>query len=398
MRNPSGFEAVLKTEYRRSLVITLVLAGSFAMTAAAQAPKVRVTQFPTPTASSGPQQTAQADANHLFYTEFVANNIALLNVTNGLTWEWALGSNANPHYVQSMGRNALFAEQGSVPTQNGAVGVLNPFTNTVSEWSIPNGSPRHLVLVGHLVYFADQANNSVSSLNLLTNVLTQYPVPTANAGLSGIAASADGKAIFFVEVSTANIGRLVPATNTITEWHPAGTTFFFHIHTLQDSHIFFGNNSTSADIIGLLDPNTTLVTEWSSPTPNQAIGDVIGQEIKEGKTEDQEGFNIYFDESPAGVFGKLNTLQEAGTASTATVIGDTVVTPSAPITITPATRTLPVTATIVTRSVSTATGTVTDGFVEWPVPAGTTIKSLFRNGVAFTNSTSSAVGIIVPIE
>src|SRR5712692_4088413 len=85
----------------------------------------------------------------------------------------------------------------------------------------PSSSPSAIALGGDgAQWFTEEGANRVGRI-APDGTLTEYPVPTANAGLAGIASGPDGN-IWFTETKGNKVARLVPATGQMTEF-AAGT-------------------------------------------------------------------------------------------------------------------------------------------------------------------------------
>jgi virginiamycin B lyase len=105
-----------------------------------------------------------------------------------------------------------------VPLAN-KIARINLITNELTEWPIPtdNSMPYCVdVDANGNVWFTEYAGNKIGRLNPATNEITEWPIPTHNSGVSVLDAS--GGFIYFVEAGAGKIGRLNPATNEITQW------------------------------------------------------------------------------------------------------------------------------------------------------------------------------------
>ncbi len=103
--------------------------------------------------------------------------------------------------------------------------------------------------------------------------------------------------VYFIESNSNSIGRLVPETNTITEWNIQSNTTNLKSMALG----FSGSNEmyyvdSNSNTIGRLAPTTNLVTEWNIPTVNS-----LPTSIKFDRTTG----NVYFIESNSNTIGRL---------------------------------------------------------------------------------------------
>jgi streptogramin lyase len=88
-----------------------------------------------------------------------------------------------------------------------AIGRM-PASGALSETTIPGTPNANFVTTGPdgAVWFTDYCNNAIGRIDT-SQQITEYPVPTVDAGLQGITVGPDGN-IWFVEGNTGNIGVL----------------------------------------------------------------------------------------------------------------------------------------------------------------------------------------------
>jgi len=100
-------------------------------------------------------------------------------------------------------------------------------------------------------------NNTIGLFDLDKSTFTQWP--TSEFGFVVVS----GAHVFFTELDTNKIGMLDPSTNTLTEWtSPTPDSVPFGIALGKEGRIFF------AEQIGkfaMLDPFRNTITEWSLP-------------------------------------------------------------------------------------------------------------------------------------
>ena len=132
------------------------------------------------------------------------------------------------------------------------------------------------------------------------------PIPAyENNSLFGISSSFSGSEVYFIESNSNKIGRLVPTTNTITEWTiPTNASLPTSITVdVSTGNVYFIESNSNK--IGRLVPTTNTITEWTIPT-NASLPTSITVDVSTG--------NVYFIESNSNKIGRLvpttNTITE----------------------------------------------------------------------------------------
>jgi len=74
------------------------------------------------------------------------------------------------------------------------------------------------------MWFTEYTGNKIGKISPATGTITEYDVPTAMAGPNGIAAGPDGN-LWFTEYQGNNIGKITPATGVITEYAIPGSNY-----------------------------------------------------------------------------------------------------------------------------------------------------------------------------
>ena len=152
-------------------------------------------------------------------------------------------------------------------------------------------------------------------------VLSTWAIPTRSANITSIMSDYGGN-VYFVGSNSSEIGRLVPTTNTFTEWfitgHPLNSSNIWALPAKpgkltgvasdpNTGSIYFGESNPNK--IGMIDATANTFTEWTlpansgSPSHNSiAVVPVTGNTY------------VYFGESNPNKFGRLvsknNTLTE----------------------------------------------------------------------------------------
>ena len=114
-----------------------------------------ITEFPIPTAGSGPTAITAGPDGNLWFTETGANQI----------------------------------------------GMINPTTHAITEFPIPTaGSEPDGITAGPdgNLWFTEDGANQIGMINPTTHAITEFPIPTAGSGPDGITTGPDGN-LWFTE-------------------------------------------------------------------------------------------------------------------------------------------------------------------------------------------------------
>ena len=116
---------------------------------------------------------------------------------------------------------------------------------------------------GNNVYFVESNANKIGKLEPATNTITEWNIPTNSSLPVSIDVDSSTGNIYFAESNANKIGRLVPATNTITEWNiPTNSSLPVSISfDSSTGNIYFAESN--ANKIGRLVPLDNGFTEWS---------------------------------------------------------------------------------------------------------------------------------------
>jgi streptogramin lyase len=113
------------------------------------------------------------------------------------------------------------------------------------------------------VWFTESGTSDIAMINPATDVITQFPTPTANSGPGGITVGPDGN-LWFTEGNADKIGMINPTTDVISEFpiktRNAGPG---SITAGPDGNLWFTERD---DKIGMINPTTHAVTEFAIPT------------------------------------------------------------------------------------------------------------------------------------
>ncbi|HET6588537.1 MAG TPA: hypothetical protein VFG45_00060 [Candidatus Nitrosocosmicus sp.] len=172
----------------------------------------------------------------------------------------------------------------------------------IKSWAIPMTSNQNSSFAltssfsGNEIYYVDSDSNKIGRLVPETNTITEWDIPTANSFPISIAYHPSGN-VYFIEDNSNKIGRLVPETNTITEW-----TIQSNSTNIKSMALGFAGNEeiyyvdSDSNKIGRIAPATNLVTEWDIPTANSFPISV---------KFDRATGNVYFLESNSNTIGRL---------------------------------------------------------------------------------------------
>jgi len=221
-----------------SILGLLVLAGLAAPAWAKQGPKV--TEFPTPTPNSLAEGVDVARDGSIWYCETLAGRLVLQRPDRGVV-EYPVPNGGQPNTLKIGQDGIWFTDQ-----INNAIGVLHPETGEVVEYRVPSGAQPTFIELGpdgsvwfpepngvarmdpqghftewqialekttdgsHIeeisldpagrVWFAEKnyagpgpdGTNTVRRLDPVTNLISEYRVPTLGGTPAGVLANADG--------------------------------------------------------------------------------------------------------------------------------------------------------------------------------------------------------------
>ena len=178
-----------------------------------------------------------------------------------------------------------------------------PPAGEVLEYSIGADSNPSDITVGPdgNLWFTEPTTNSIGRITVGGNVLTDVPVPTANAQPTRITTGPDGN-LWFTEQVGNKIGRINPNTLAVTEFplsaDPAPRTPF-GIAAGPDGNLWFTEvTGPNQGAIGRIDPTTGDVTEFTAGiSPFASL---------RGVTAGPDG-NLWFTEKSGNRIGRINT-------------------------------------------------------------------------------------------
>src|SRR5690606_8361734 len=138
-----------------------------------------------------------------------------------------------------------------IESNSNTIGRLVPETNTITEWTIPTHTAYSTSVMNYPtgnVYFIESNSNTIGRLVTETNTITEWTIQSNTSSLTAgnnsgttdnvrqfdsLSIDPSNGNVYFIESNSNTIGRLVPETNTITEWTIQSNT----------SSLTAGNNS-----------------------------------------------------------------------------------------------------------------------------------------------------------
>lgn len=379
----------------------IALALCFTAVPAQTQSTVTFSEWAVPSSSNCPFGLVAVTANIIYFTDAPCSStpkIGMLNTATSTVTEWTGAALASPQGVVALGGLVVFADPAA-----GTVNVLNTFTNQLTTWALPTpgSGPLRVAALGVEIFFTEQAGR-IGMLNPLNNQVTEWTVPGGLHTPLGIAASIDfiwpnwGPRIWFSQASGAQLGMLNPASGTFEQWTIPSTVlsspFIQGIAVSEQNRLFLGTTG----VIGQLDPTTSVLTLWMTPSVTSTPTQLVLQELCEPGSVAEGAFDVDFSDPAANSIGRLLTALQAGTSSTIPVTTGAV-TPTVTV-VTPTTSALGRTSTVVTPTVTSVAGVMTGGFEEWVVPTSNSndyaLTSLPGGGLAFTEANGNKIGTL----
>jgi len=222
-----------------------------------------ITEFPVPTAGSGPFGIAAVPDGNLWFTEGNADKIGMINPTTHAISEFAIPTANSVHEDITAGPdgNLWFTEFDA-----SQIGMINPTTHVVSEFPTPtaNSGPAYIAAGSDgKLWFTESTAGKIGEINPTTHAITELPLPIDSVP-SGITAGPDGN-LWFTEAYYSDIGMVNPTTHAISEFPiPTAGLEPGVITPGPDGNLWFVENGK----LGEINPTTHAITQFS--TPNSA--------------------------------------------------------------------------------------------------------------------------------
>jgi streptogramin lyase len=245
----------------------VVLLGALAACVgiAGAAPIGQITEFSAP--GSNPAQVVAGPDGNLWFSD--RNGAVGRVTTSGLVTRFTIGVNPGSA-VRSIAMgpdgNMWFSDPGTTR----AIGMIDPTTQAISEFSLPASSMPLGIAAGPdgNVWFTDSGTTkAIGMINPTTHVISEFSVGL-NAGSSlqqGLVASPDGNLWFTDSGTTRAIGMINPTTHAISEFSIGlnpGSSPGASIVLGPDGALWFMDGGTT-QAIGRIDPTTHAISEFS---------------------------------------------------------------------------------------------------------------------------------------
>ncbi|HID17111.1 TPA: hypothetical protein EYP26_02315, partial [Candidatus Bathyarchaeota archaeon] len=172
---------------------------------------------------SGPKGIFVFNETTIWFTEFLADKIGKLKVSNNLgsptssiVYEYPLPEGSEPLDIIVVGRNVWFTEYG-----RDRIGCLNMDTGVLMEYSLPLGSKPWGIAADRdgMIWFTLSGRNGIAQLNPWTGkVIEHLGIPTNNSEPRGIAVDNCTGNVWFAEFSGHKIAKYVPGENMFYEY------------------------------------------------------------------------------------------------------------------------------------------------------------------------------------
>ena len=269
-------------------------------------------QYAIPTASSQPAGIALGSDGNLWFTEFAASKIGMLNAAGTISeavtpskhsapygiasgtapsinlWfaesaRWSVGqiTTSGPPYTEYTLPDPAAKPVGLTLGSDGNMWLTDPGTNSiwrVEQFKIkPHVRFTQFRLTGNAqpfaitngpdgaLWFTEPGTNSIGRLPITGRPLREYPVKTANSAPTGIAPGLDN-ALWFTEAKVKQIGRISVSGNVLAEYPLTGAMTPNAIVQGIDGNFYF--TDTALNKIGQFFPRSHRVNFYTIPTPN----------------------------------------------------------------------------------------------------------------------------------
>lgn len=252
-----------------------------------------ITEIPLPNKSAAPGPMEKAPDGTIWYGQVHGNGIGRLDPkTETLTnfeLPWGALYDVGPEgrgshtfgistvFDMSFGKdgNLYFLMAGL-----DAIGRFNMEDQTFTKWDLEKSRAGLFCMQpgpGNTIAFSAWNSNEVGLIDVFTEEIKLYTVPTPNALVGGLTRSPDGKYLWFAEGGAQKLGRLDPETGEIEEFvlnggpdlDPGAMRFG------SDGKLYFVTGMyRNGDKLGRFDTVTKVDDYLTTPTPNSAPCDL----------------------------------------------------------------------------------------------------------------------------
>ncbi len=267
--------------------------------------------FPTPgvtprTIASGPDGslwfTAQVDSS----TGFVEGQIGEINLSTHSIQEFPIPGSTFPTGITAgPDGNLWFGEEDITSGMIvNAIGEFNPSTHTFAEYAITSPTaPQNITTGPDGNLWFTTSGPMVWTINPTSHAVSQYAVPTAYAGITGIAAGPDGN-IWFTETDANRIGEISLVTHAVNEFFlPQPNSYPQGITAGPGGDLWFTDGGAGlrsqggVSAIGTINPRTHAIAVAPTPSINS---------FPSGITTGPDG-HVWFVETSADQVGVVNS-------------------------------------------------------------------------------------------
>jgi streptogramin lyase len=249
-----------------ALVVALVLSGS-----TLAAPLGQISEFPTPTAGSGPEGIVAGPDGNLWAAEFFANRVSEIDPTTGAITEFTAPTAGGGPVGVALGPdgNIWFTEFAA-----DKIGEINPVTHAVSDFAIPTATGGPVAIVegpnGNMWFTESLGTGQIDEINPTTHAFTEFPPATASVQPFGIAVGPDGN-IWYTEKddvsaigTNSRIGVMNPNTGTTSDFPITPSSAPNAIATGPNGSLWITESAPGVSKVGLVNIAAKTVTEFGT--------------------------------------------------------------------------------------------------------------------------------------
>jgi streptogramin lyase len=187
----------------------------------------QITEFPLTTTNAHPYGIVEGPDGNIWFTEAGANQIGKIYPTTHVIQEFPIDSSGNDAaegITVGPDSNLWFTLTGT-----NKIGVMNPIPGAiVAEYSVPSANAGLSQIVSDpadgTIWFTEANTNQVGRINVTTETVSEFPLPTAGAGPGAITVAKNGN-LWLIESSASRIAALSPNNpGSITEYGVTGLT------------------------------------------------------------------------------------------------------------------------------------------------------------------------------
>jgi streptogramin lyase len=236
--------------------------------AGAGLPQYTITEFPIPTAHSGPEQLVAGPRQSLWFTEVQYATLARVTAS-GCIQEIPFGK------ITDYAGDLVWGPDGNfwiTQPEIDEIGRVSPDGTMVREFSLLTGS----MGVNEIALGADGNHwfieSSPDAIARITSdgTITEFPTPGKLTAASGIIAGPDGN-LWFTE-STGRVARIAPATGAITEFPvPQGFNVGF-LAVGPDQNIWATSGGSTTSLLQITPAGSITVNPFPN---NHALGRIV---------------------------------------------------------------------------------------------------------------------------